>query len=71
MHKDIEIIALIYQSVDYLNFIANQLKSPFCKALGWDVGIRIIANDATPNVLEHLKRLDIPYSIYNNNDPNF
>lgn len=63
--KNIEIIALIYKSVAYLNFIYDQLKSDHCKVPGWDIKLRIVANDATPAVLERLRTLDIPYTVYN------
>jgi len=70
MKKNIEIISLVYKSVDYLDFIYTELNKPYCTAEGWDVGIRLIANDATPEVISHLKTLDIPYTIYNDPDPN-
>ena len=70
MKKNIEIIALVYKSIDYLDLIYKELKSAHCKLEGWDVGIRIIANDATEMVLNHLKGLDIPYGIYNDPQPN-
>lgn len=70
MNKNIEVIALIFKSVDYLNLIYNELKSDNCKVNGWDVSLRIVANDATPKVIEKLKTLDIPYSIYNDPNPN-
>ena len=63
MNKNIEVISLIFKSVSYLNFIYDQLKS--VEAVGWDVGIRIVANDADKKVLETLSKLDINYSIYN------
>ena len=66
INRNVEIITLIYKSVDYLRFIAEQMKSDRCKADGWNVGIRILAIDATPEVLEELKKLDIPYTIHNN-----
>ena len=69
MKKNIEIISLIFKSVDYLNLIYKELKSDKCKVGGWDVGIRIVSNDATPEVLNHLKELDIPYTIYNDPKP--
>lgn len=68
--RNVEIISLIFKSVDYLNLIYNELKSDNCKLDGWDVTLRIIANDATPEVIEHLKELDIPYTIYNDPKPN-
>lgn len=70
MEKNIEIITLIYKSVDYLNLMVNQFKSDLVKLDGWDVGVRIVANDATEEVIEELKKSGIPYTIYNNPNPN-
>lgn len=67
--NNIEIIALIYKSTQYLDFIANELKSDYCKVKDWNVGLRIIANDATPEVVKKLISLDIPYDIYNDKYP--
>ena len=68
--KNIEIISLIFKSTDYLDLIYRELKSDKCKVDGWDITLRIVANDATPEVIEKLKTLDIPYSIYNDPKPN-
>ena len=65
---NIEVISLIYRSTRYLKFITEQLKSTIDTAYGWDVGIRIVANDASLQVVEELKYLDIPYTLYY--DPN-
>jgi hypothetical protein len=70
MNKNIEIISLIYKSVDYLNFIYNELNSDYCKIKDWDVSIRIVANDANEKVLNRLKELDINYTVYNDAKPN-
>lgn len=70
MKKNIEIVSLAFKSTDYLQFIAKQLTSSLCRAEGWDVRVRIVANDATREVLDMLPTLDIPYSIFNNPDPN-
>jgi hypothetical protein len=70
MKKNVEVISLIYKSIQYLHFIYEQLISPLCKVGGWDVGVRIIANDATPEVISELKSLDINYTIYNAPQPN-
>lgn len=67
--KNVEVVSLIFQSVQYLHFIADQLKSELCKVEGWDVGVRIVANDATPAVLAELPKIGIPYTIYENPDP--
>ena len=66
--KNVEVVSLIYKSVEYLDFIYSQLRE-YGKADGWDVGIRIIANDATDAVLDKLYKLDVPFSVYNNPDP--
>jgi hypothetical protein len=69
--KNVEVVSLIFKSTDYLNFIADQLASDLCSAPGWDVGTRIVANDATDCVLSELKNIPIPYSIYNHDkNPN-
>jgi len=68
--KNVEVVSLIFQSVQYLHFIADQLQSELCEVDGWDVGVRIVANDATPEVLEELPKIGIPYTVYNNPDPN-
>lgn len=67
--KNVEVVSLIYKSIDYLYFIYNQLKSDLCKVDGWDVGVRIVANDATPEVLQELSKLDIPYTDFKNPNP--
>tara|TARA_B100001123_G_C15307826_1_gene1023295 strand:- start:1802 stop:2560 length:759 start_codon:yes stop_codon:yes gene_type:complete len=70
MNKNVEVVSLIFRSVQYLHFIYEQLKSEFCQADGWDVGVRIVANDATDEVIDELKKLDINYTIFKNPDPN-
>jgi len=69
MIKQIEIITLIYKSVDYLKFIKKQLLSDNCLVDGWDVRVRIVANDATVAVLSELEDSNIPYSVYNDPAP--
>jgi len=65
MNKNVEIIALVYKSVDYTRLAFEQLKSEFCNVDGWDVGVRLILNDATEEVLNYAKDLDINKTIYN------
>ncbi len=70
MKKEIEIITLIYKSLDYLNFIYEQLKSDYNKVRGWDVSVRIVANDATDEVIAGLSELqDVNISIYSDKRP--
>ncbi len=69
MKKEVEVISLIYKSVDYLEFIYKQLQSDFNKVNGWHVTTRIVANDATDEVIERLKELDINYTIYEDDKP--
>ena len=66
--KNVEVVTLIYKSLEYLDFIYSQLRE-YGKADGWDVGVRIIANDATDAVLDKLYKLDVPFSVYSNPDP--
>jgi hypothetical protein len=70
MNKNLEIISLIFKSCDYLDLIYKELKSDKCKIEGWNISLRIVANDATPEVISKLKTLDIPYTIYNDHKPN-
>lgn len=61
---------MAYRSVAYLEFIANQLQSKYCAAPGWDVGVRIVLNDPTPQVLQRSKELNIPIAVYKDANPN-
>ena len=67
--NNIEIISLIYKSTQYLDLIVSELKKDYCKVDGWDVGIRVVANDANEAVLDRLEELDVPYTIYNDLKP--
>jgi hypothetical protein len=69
INKNLEIIGLIFKSLDYLDLLEAQLKNNFCKIEGWNIGIRIVANDANQKILNKLKDLDIKYSIYNDPKP--
>ena len=68
MNKNIEIVTLIYKSVNYLYLITNQLKSNNFQLEGWNVGVRLVLNDATDEIKEEVKKLDINYSIFENPD---
>jgi hypothetical protein len=68
--KTLEILAMIYKSLDYLNLIVTELKKDYCKVDGWAIEARIIANNATPEVLDAARTCGIPYSIYNDSKPN-
>lgn len=70
MEKNIEIISLIYKSTVYLNYIVRQLTSKFCSVADWNVGVRIVANDPTDRIIYSLENIEIPYTIFNNSDPN-
>ena len=69
IENNIEIITLVYKSVDYLKLIYEQLKSENCLVDGWNIGIRIVLNDATDEIIEEVKKLDIEYTIYNDDKP--
>lgn len=68
--NNIEIIAVVFRSVNFTKFIYEQLKSKFNLVDGWDVGVRLILNDATQEVLDYVKTLDIEYTIYNDTNHN-
>lgn len=70
MEKNVEIVGLIYKSVDYLNLIYNQLKSNNNNVDGWNVGVRLVLNDATDKIKEEVKKLDIKHTIFENPDKN-
>ena len=59
----VEVIAMVYKSVDYLNFIAEQLASMS------EIGVRIVANDPTAKVQERLSHAGVPFTIYNDPHP--
>ena len=66
--KIVEVIAMVYKSVDYTKMILDQL----VKLKGnneYEVSYRIIANDANENVLEYLKNSKAQFSIYKDNNP--
>jgi len=58
MNKNIEIISLIFKSKDYLRSIINEFLQDYSKSDGWDVGYRIVANDATPEVIAEMKKYE-------------
>lgn len=70
MKKNIEIVSLIYKSLEYLELIYRQLTHEYCNVPNWTVNFRIVANDATPEVIARLKELDVPYTIYTDPKPN-
>jgi beta-1,4-mannosyl-glycoprotein beta-1,4-N-acetylglucosaminyltransferase len=74
--KNVEVVSLIYASVDYLNLITDELLKIQNEDIGWDVGSRIVANDANKRVLDALVGVNSPYfpkinyTIYNDKNPN-
>ncbi len=70
INKNVEVVSLIFKSVQYLHFVYEQLNSTMCKVEDWDVGIRIVSNDATDEVIAELKNLNINYTIFNATDTN-
>lgn len=73
MKKNIEIISLIFKSTLYLQHIASELLSDVNKVEGWEVGLKIIANDPTQNVINFIKSgvIDrrVKIDIYNDKNP--
>lgn len=69
MLQNLEVICLIYKSIDYLKFIVNQLEK-YSFAENWNISYRIIANDASQDIIDYLKINKINHSIYNDPKPN-
>ncbi len=67
--KTLEVISLVYKSVDFLNFINEEMKK-YCEDF-YDVKVsyRIVANDPTPEVQEALENLGVPFDIYHDHTP--
>jgi len=66
----LELIILVYKSVDYVRHINNEMKRTIDDVrLDDDVTYRFVANDATNEVIQELKNLDVDYTIYNDYDP--
>jgi len=55
INKNLEIIGLIYKSESYLDLLCNQLHDRTCKVDGWNIGVRIVANDASLKIINKLK----------------
>ena len=68
--RNVEIITMIYKSIDFLDFIVDQFSSDICKSENIKIGFRIICNDASYKVLEHIKTKPVKYTIYNDQKPN-
>ena len=66
----LEVISLIFRSTKFLKFTENQMLK-YCKNFDdIEVSHRIIANDATKNVLEAATDCSIPVWEFNNTNPN-
>lgn len=68
--KSVEIIGLIYSSIDLLKMMYNELLKIKNSNKEWNIGIKIVANDATTEVIQYLKENNIPHIIFNNINKN-
>lgn len=66
----VEVISLIYKSVNYANFITDQLTRYAVDFDDWKVSFRLVANDPTPELERHLKEIGVNHTIFRNQDPN-
>lgn len=70
MKNTLEVISLIFKSVDYLDLISQELLKDYTMQVpGWDIGIRIVANDASEDIKKVLETKGINYSIYEDDAP--
>lgn len=67
--KTLEIIAMVYKSVIYVEFIIDQIKKFSHDFDDIKVSYRIIANDPYPQVEEYLVKNNIPHDIYHDPKP--
>ena len=66
----VEVISLVYKSINYANFITNQLTRYAVDFDDWKVSFRLVANDPTPELERHLKEIGVNHTIFRNQDPN-
>ena len=76
MNKNIEIVSLVFKSTDYLKSIVEEFLRDYSQAEGWEVGFRVIGNDATDEVVKKMNQyeLELPPNFkmdyYHNINPN-
>jgi len=66
----VEVISLVYKSINYANFIVDQLTRYAVDFDDWKVSFRLVANDPTPELERHLKEIGVNHTIFRNQDPN-
>lgn len=66
----VEVISLVYKSINYTNFIVDQLTRYATDFDDWKVSFRLVANDPTPELERHLKEIGVNHTIFRNQDPN-
>lgn len=69
MKKEVEVIAMVYKSTKFTDFIINQLKE-YCTSDVIDCSFTVICNDATDKVINRVKEHGINYKIYTDKKPN-
>jgi hypothetical protein len=68
--KTIEVVSLIYKSIDYANFIVDQLSRYAVDFDDWKVNFRLVANDPTVALERHLKEIGVNHTVFRNQNPN-
>lgn len=69
IEKSVELIGLIFSSIDLLKEMYNSLLKVKNKYTDWEISIKIVANDAKKEVIEYLKNNNIPHEIFKNKNP--
>lgn len=67
MQPSVSIICLIYKSTKYLDFVYDQVKKYTDLS---DKEFYFVANDASQEVLDHLKNTNAPHYVFNNTPEN-
>src|SRR5271154_4057132 len=68
--KTIEVVSLIYKSINYANFITAQLTRYAMDFDDWKVSFRLVANDPSPELEQHLKTINVNHKVFRNQNPN-
>lgn len=63
MRKNLEIVSLIYKSKPYLDSIVSEMGSSL-SVDGWNIKFRVVANDASNDILTALEKKGVPFSVY-------
>lgn len=65
---NLEIITMVYKSTAYTQLTIDELRKKYCQIPGWDIKLKVLVNDGTPEVRDYVAKSGIHALYYN--DPN-